>query len=148
MASRVPHRESQREPTSATTPAAMKTDEARSPAVNPRKCAMKPPANGPRMAPNPWTALNAPRTPDRSPDGASSETIVEPATLIAAQQRPPRPCTTRISTNIVTRSSGSSGTRRNNGNTTALHADVISRMRLHQVDRHHHPTRLYAHAEF
>src|SRR2546428_9022977 len=138
---------SQREPTRAMTPAAMKADEARSPAANPRKCAMKPPANGPRIAPNPWTALNAPRTPDRSPDGASSETIVDPATLIAAQHRPTRPCTRRISTNIVKGPPGSSGRRRNTGNNTALPADAYSWMRRPPVERIHPPTRPYANAE-
>src|SRR5881396_3796500 len=52
----------------------------------PRRPARAPPMRGPKIDPNPWTALKAPRERARPPSGARRETNVELATLITAQQ--------------------------------------------------------------
>src|SRR5437773_1526474 len=54
----------------------------------PRRPARAPPRRGPKIDPNPWTALKAPRERARPPSGARRETNVELATLITAQQAP------------------------------------------------------------
>src|SRR6266516_6500297 len=54
----------------------------------PSHCAEKPPSSGPKIEPNPWTALYAPKAWARPFAGARWETHVEPATLRTAQQSP------------------------------------------------------------
>src|SRR5574340_1756892 len=71
-----------------TTPARMNPTAVAIPQPYPWNSAMKPPRSGPRMEPNPCTALYAPMASARPSSGASSDTRVEPETLIRAQQRP------------------------------------------------------------
>src|SRR5207245_1179080 len=54
----------------------------------PSHSAVKPPTSGPRIDPNPWTALYAPNAWARPLTGAKWDTSVEPATLMTAQHKP------------------------------------------------------------